>query len=373
MRCDYIALAVEGVQGLTPYAPGKPIEELERELGVRDTLKLASNENPLGPSPKALAAVRGQLEGLALYPDGNGFALKSALAEHLHVDQARLTLGNGSNELLELIARAYLGPGREAVFSEHAFAIYALVTRAVGAAGRAAAANGPEHAQPYGSDLDAMLAQINDRTRVVFLANPNNPTGTWIGRDEVERLLQSIPDTVLVVIDEAYVEYSVVPGYSAALEWLTQYPNLLVTRTFSKIYGLAGLRIGYSVSHPEVAEILNRVRQPFNTNTLAQVAARAALGDAEHVANSVRMNTLGLRQLAAAFDERGLAYIPSAANFITVEVGDDAPAVYDGLLREGVIVRPVANYGLPRHLRITVGREEDNVRVMAALDRVLRS
>lgn len=369
--CDYAALAVEGVQGLTPYKPGKPIDELERELGVTDTLKLASNENPLGPSPMALEAIARHMDDLALYPDGSGLALKSALADRLGVGVEQITLGNGSNEVLELIARAYLGPGREAVFSEHAFAVYPLVTQAAGAAARVAAANPPGHAQPYGSDLEAMLTAINERTRVVFLANPNNPTGTWLECKALEGFLQSVPPSVLVVVDEAYVEYAQVPDYSDALGWLKDHPNLLVTRTFSKAYGLAALRIGFGVSHPDVAEILNRVRQPFNTNTLAQVAAVAALGDLDHIQRSVRMNTEGLRQLGAAFDQRGLPYIPSAANFLTVEVGGDAQAVYEGLLRHAVIVRPVANYGLPRHLRITVGREADNLRVMAALDAVM--
>lgn len=371
MPCDYAALAVSGVQGLTPYVPGKPIEELERELGVTDALKLASNENPLGASPKAREAVLASLDELASYPDGNGLALKSVLARRLDLQVDQITLGNGSNEILELVARAYLGPGREAVFPAHAFAIYPLVTRAVGAESRVTAVNPPGHAQPYGCDLDALLAGINERTRVVFLANPNNPTGTWLEHDEVRRLLEAVPASVLVVLDEAYVEYAEVPGYGPALDLLARFPNLIVTRTFSKVYGLAALRIGYSVSNPQVAEILNRVRQPFNTNTLAQAAAVAALDDREHVGASVRMNTAGLEQLGTAFDARGLAHIPSAANFISVDVGRDADIVYQALLREGVIVRPIANYGLPRHLRITVGREQDNARVVAALDRVL--
>lgn len=371
MTCDYIELALAGVRELTPYQPGKPIEELERELGVTHTLKLASNENPLGPSPRALEALRARVDSLALYPDGNGFELKAALAAHLDVDAKCITLGNGSNEILELVARAYLAPGLEAVFSDHAFAVYPIVTQAVGATARITAANGVDHAQPHGSDLDAMADAITGNTRVVFVANPNNPTGTWLTRAEVEAFLSRVPESVLVVMDEAYCEYVQEPDYPNALEWLDRYPNLIVTRTFSKIYGLAGIRIGYSVSSAQVADVLNRVRQPFNTNALAQAAAAAALSDSAHVEHSVRVNAQGLRQYAEAFEDRGLAYIPSVANFITVDVGREAGPVYQALLREAVIVRPVANYGLPTHLRITVGRSEENARVIAALDKVL--
>lgn len=374
MTCDYVQLALEGVQHLTPYQPGKPIEELERELGVSDTVKLASNENPLGPSPKALQALQAETGRLALYPDGNGFALKQALARRLGVAPECVTLGNGSNEILELVARAYLGPGREAVFSRHAFAVYPIVTQAVGAKARIAEANPQDHAQPYGHDLAAIARLVEagrPRVRVVFIANPNNPTGTWFGREALDAFLRGLPEDVLVVLDEAYCEYVTEADYPSGIDWLARHPNLIVTRTFSKIYGLAGLRIGYGVSHPQVADVLNRVRQPFNTNSLAQVAARAALEDEAHVAESVRVNGAGLRQLARAFDERGLGYIPSVGNFICVDLGRPAAPVYEALLREAVIVRPVANYGLPNHLRITVGREAENARVIAALDRVL--
>ena len=371
MSCDYIALALDGVQALTPYQPGKPIEELERELGVSNTLKLASNENPLGPSPKALAAIAGELDGLALYPDGACFALKAALSAHLGVAPQQITLGNGSNDVLELIARAYLGPGRSAIYSEHAFAVYPIVTQAVGARGLVGKANPPDHAQPYGHNLEAMCRLVDLDTRVMFIANPNNPTGTWLTREALDFFLKGVPEDVLVVIDEAYCEYVDIPEYPNALEWVDRYPNLIVTRTFSKIYGLAGLRVGYAVSQPQVADVLNRVRQPFNVNTLAQVAAVAALGDAEHVRRSAELNRAGLEQLADAFEARGLDYIPSVGNFLTVDVGREAKPVYEALLREAVIVRPVANYGLPEHLRITVGTAEQNARVIAALDEVL--
>ncbi|HSP01341.1 MAG TPA: histidinol-phosphate transaminase [Thioalkalivibrio sp.] len=371
MSCDYRALALTGVQNLTPYQPGKPIDELERELGIRESIKLASNENPLGPSPKALEAARAALPGIALYPDGNGFALKHRLGELLGVAPARITLGNGSNEILELVARAYLAPGRNAVFSAHAFAVYPIVVQSVGAESRVAAANGPDHAMPYGHDLDAMAALINGDTRVVFVANPNNPTGTWLDEQAVHAFLKRVPTETLVVMDEAYFEYVQTEGYPDATRWLQEFPNLLVTRTFSKIHGLAGLRIGYAVSGEAVADMLNRVRQPFNTNLLAQAAALAALDDTDHVRESVRINGEGLQQLVAACEQRGLGFIPSVGNFLSIDTGRDAGPVYQALLREGVIVRPIAGYGLPRYLRVTVGREHENRRFIEALDRVL--
>lgn len=373
MSCDYRALALAGVQNLTPYQPGKPIEELERELGIRESIKLASNENPLGPSPRALEAVRARLPGISLYPDGNGFALKRRLSEVLGVAPGCVTLGNGSNEILELVARAYLAPGRNAVFSAHAFAVYPIVVQAVGAEARVAAANGPDHAMPYGHDLDAMAALIDGDTRVIFVANPNNPTGTWLDGTTVRGFLQRVPEETLVVIDEAYFEYVEVDGYPDATRWLDEFPNLVVTRTFSKIHGLAGLRIGYGISHETVADMLNRVRQPFNTSSLAQAAALAALDDADHVRESVRVNREGLGQLVAACEKRGLAFIPSVGNFLSIDVGRDAGPVYQSLLREGVIVRPIAGYGLPGHLRVTVGRAHENRRFLDALDKVLGS
>ncbi|ACL72623.1 histidinol-phosphate transaminase [Thioalkalivibrio sulfidiphilus] len=373
MSCDYRALALAGVQNLTPYQPGKPIEELERELGIRESIKLASNENPLGPSPKALEAVRAQLGGIALYPDGNGFALKRRLAEQFDVAPSRITLGNGSNEILELVARAYLAPARNAVFSAHAFAVYPIVVQAVGAEARVAPANGPDHAMPYGHDLDAMASLINADTRVVFVANPNNPTGTWLDEDAVHGFLKRVPEDVLVVMDEAYFEYVEADGYPDSSRWLDAFPNLLLTRTFSKIHGLAGLRIGYGVSGEAVADILNRVRQPFNTNLLAQAAAVAALDDTDHVSESVRVNREGLVQVMDACRERGLGFIPSVGNFLSIDMGREAGPVYQALLREGVIVRPIAGYGLPNHLRVTIGRAHENTRFIAALDKVLRA
>jgi len=360
-----------GVQSLQPYQPGKPTEELERELGITNSLKLASNENPLGPSPQAVAAMLGQLDQLHLYPDGNGFRLKHALSSHLGVDVGGITLGNGSNDVLDLIARAYLGPGRNAVFSQYAFAVYPIATQAVGAEMHIAPAYPADHDMPYGHDLDAMFDQIDEQTGVVFIANPNNPTGTWLGADVLEQFVTRVPDHVIVVIDEAYFEYVSDEMHPDALKWLTKFQNLVVTRTFSKIYGLAGLRVGYAVSSPEVADALNRVRQPFNVNSLALLAAEAALQDRTHIEQSIAMNSCGLLQLSDGLKQMGLTCIPSIANFITVSLGREAAPVYEALLREGVIVRPVANYGLSEHLRITVSTEADNLRVLESLKKVL--
>jgi len=360
-------LALPGVRKLTPYQPGKPIAELERELGLSDIVKLASNENPLGPGIEALKAMLRILEHAHLYPDGAGFELKAALAAKLGVAPAQITLGNGSNDVLELAARAFLSPDNAAVFSQHAFAVYPIVTQAVGARSCVAPA------RDYGHDLDAMAALVGADTRLVFIANPNNPTGTYLRRDALRGFLERLPGHVLAVVDEAYFEYVDAPDYPDALQWLGDFPNLIVTRTFSKAYGLAGLRVGYAVSSAEIADLLNRVRQPFNVNFLGLAAATAALSDDEHLRRTMELNRAGLGQLAGAFAGRGLPYIPSVGNFITVDVGRPAAPVYEALLREGVIVRPVANYGLPGHLRVTVGTAEQNEIFLAALNRVLGS
>jgi histidinol-phosphate aminotransferase len=358
---DLLSLAVPGVRKLRPYVPGKPVETLEREYGVRNAVKLASNENPLGPSAHAIEAIRKGLGDLGRYPDGNGFVLKSALAHRLGVTQEQITLGNGSNDVLELVARAFAGPGDEVVFSQYAFAVYPIVAQAVGARPVAVAA------RDWGHDLDAMAAAVTDRTRVVFVANPNNPTGTWVTAAVLERFLAQLPVHVVVVVDEAYFEYVDDPDYPDSLAWLDRFSNLVVTRTFSKIHGLAALRVGYGVSHPALADLLNRVRQPFNVNSLGLRAATAALGDEAHVARSRETNRAGMAQLCAGFEELGLAHIPSAGNFVTFDTGGPAKALYEALLKLGVIVRPVDNYGMPVHLRVTVGLAEENARFLSAL------
>ncbi len=366
-------LALPGVRELSPYQPGKPISELQRELGLTRIIKLASNENPLGPSPAALAAVRQTLADVALYPDGSGYALKEALTRVLGVSAGQVTLGNGSNDVLELVARAFLGPDDEAVYAEHAFAVYPIVTQAVGARGIVAPAHDGSQGVRYGHDLDAMARCIGPRTRLVFIANPNNPTGTYVSSQALRRFLDGLPEHVIAVVDEAYVEYVSAPDYASALPWLPALPNLIITRTFSKAYGLAGLRVGFAVSSLEIADLLNRVRQPFNVNSLALAAASAALDDRDHLERSVALNAAGLKMLADEFSARGLTYIPSVGNFITIDLQRDAAPIFQALLREGVIVRPVANYGLPNHLRVTVGTAEENQCLLEALDRVLNS
>lgn len=369
---NYQSLALAGVQALSPYQPGKPIEELERELGITNILKLASNENPLGASPKALAALAHPLKALELYPDGSGYLLKDAIAKKIGLQSAQITLGNGSNDVLELIARAFLSQGRSAVMSEFAFAVYPIVTQATGAELRIAKANPPEHAEmPYGHNLVNLLAQITQTTQVVFIANPNNPTGNWLGKEELLSFLQQVPQQVIVVMDEAYTEYVDDPEFPNALAWLAEFPNLIVTRTFSKIYGLAGLRVGYAASSPEIADILNRVRQPFNVNSLALAAATAALEDDEFLQKSVAVNKAGLKQWFAACAENNWEHIPTAGNFITINLQRPAAPIYQALLREGVIVRPIGGYGLPQHLRITIGTEPQNQRCITALKKVL--
>ncbi len=359
------SLALPGVQKLIPYKAGKPIEELERELGLTQIVKLASNENPLGPGKQAIAAIQKVLPELALYPDGSGFQLKQALATKYAVDASQITLGNGSNELLELVARAFLTPECEVVFSQHAFAVYPLLTHAVGATAVVVPA------KDYGHDLEAMAQAITPKTRLVFIANPNNPTGTLLPQADVEQFIGALPDTVICVLDEAYFEFVSQTEAFNSIAWLNKFPNLIITRTFSKAYGLAGLRVGYSLSCPEIADILNRVRQPFNNNTLALVAAEAALGDAEHLHNTISNNSQGMQLLTDGFKTLGLEWIPSAGNFVSVNIQREGLPVYDALLRKGVIVRPVANYEMPNFLRISIGTAAENNAFLQALGEVL--
>jgi histidinol-phosphate aminotransferase len=351
---------------LPVYQPGRPIEEVARELGrcPDEILKLASNENPLGPSPRALRALQEALPRVNLYPDGNAFYLKQRLAAHLEVQPANLLLGNGSNELIELVGHAYMGPGVEVVVSEFCFAVYPLVTQLFGAR----LVTVP--AKRYGHDLDAMLGAITPRTRVVFVANPNNPTGTTVPAGALERFADAVPPHVLLVVDEAYVEFlDSPPNLLARLREGAQ-SNLLLLRTFSKIYGLAGLRLGYGIGVPELIALLEKARQPFNVNALAQAAALAALDDAEHVRRTRENNAQGLRFFEAAFRRIGLEFIPSAANFILVRVGE-GQRVFEAMQRQGVIVRPMGGYGLGEWVRITIGTPEQNERCLAALQNAL--
>jgi len=363
----FLQYTAPGIAGLKPYVPGKPVSELERELGITDAVKLASNENPLGAGERARGVITGLVGELARYPDGGGYELRGALAKYHGLDPECITLGNGSNDVLDLIARTFLAPGYEAVFSQHAFVVYPICTQAVGAASKVAPAHDGSRGPSFGHDLQAMLRLVGARTRVVFVANPNNPTGTWLSRDDLQGFIAAIPAHVMLVIDEAYFDYVEEADYPDASQWLSRYPNLIVTRTFSKAYGLAALRIGYGLSHPGVAELLNRVRQPFNVNALALAAARAALSDQAHIERSVAVNRDGMAQLIEGFSALGLEYIPSAGNFLCVDVGGPAAGVDAALQREGCIVRPIANYGMPNHLRVTVGLAEENQRLLNAL------
>lgn len=364
MSCDFLALAVAGVQQLMPYQAGKPIEELQRELGLDEIVKLASNENPLGPSSRAVEACQRALRDVCRYPDSNGFELKKALADKYAISPERITLGNGSNDILELIARAYLGQGRSAVYSQYAFIVYPLVVKACGARGIVAAA------QNWGHDLDAMAAAIADDTAVVFIANPNNPTGTAVDEAQLRAFLHRVPEHVIVVLDEAYIEYAG-DDFPDGLQLQTDFPNLVVSRTFSKAYGLAGLRVGYAIASRQICDVLNRVRAAFNVNSLAQAAAVAALGDSDYLQRSRDINRRGMQQLVAGMEALGIDTIPSAGNFVAAQMPGDTIAIYQGLLREGIIVRPVGVYNMPQHLRISVGLEVENSKFLSVLPRVL--
>ena len=371
MENRFERLAAPGVRRLMPYVPGKPPEQLERELGIRDSIKLASNENPLGPGPLARRALADAIAGIGMYPDGSGHELRARLAAKHGVALEQVTLGNGSNDILVLLAETFLTPELEAVYSQYAFAVYPIAVQAAGAGARIAKAHPPDHPMPLGHDSAAILAGIGPRTRVVFLANPNNPTGTWLDERELEALLRAIPGEVIVVLDEAYHEYSAEHGVPDGTRWLARHPNLVVVRTFSKAYGLAGLRVGYALSDPDVADLLNRVRQPFNVSVPALAAAAAALDDHAHLEATLVLNRAGIARLTAGLAALGLKVAPSAANFVLVDLGRPAAPVSDLLQREGVIVRPVANYGLPNHLRITTGTAAQNERLLAAMSRAL--
>ena len=363
MLIDLCELSPSYVRSIAPYQPGKPISELAREMGLDEAgiVKLASNENPRGIGPRTRAAIEAAIGDVARYPDGNGFELKQALSGRYGVDMASVVLGNGSNDVLELVALAFLGPGRAAVFSQHCFAVYPLATQARGARSIVVPAKN------FGHDLEAMARAIDDETYVAWIANPNNPTGTFAKAEEIEGFLRRVPERVLVVIDEAYNEYLPQELRADSTRWLKRHPNVVITRTFSKAYGLAGLRVGYALAHPSVADVMNRVRQPFNVNSIALAAAVAALDDMEFVARSYAENLNGLRQLEEGARRLGLDFIPSFGNFITVRVGK-AAEIYRRLLRRGVIVRPVGGgYGLPEHLRVTIGTPQENDKFLSAL------
>lgn len=363
---NYTELAPSYVRAIAPYLPGKPISEVARELGLKESeiIKLASNENPLGCGAKAKAAMLKAIEEVHLYPDGASFALKAALAKKFGVAMDGIVIGNGSNDLLDYIAMAYLALGVSAVYGQHCFAVYPITTLARGATGIKVPA------KAYGSDLDAMLAAVRADTRIIFVANPNNPTGAFSPYAELKAFLARVPENVIVVLDEAYNDFLPHELRADTVAWLKEFPNLALTRTFCKIHGLAGLRVGYMLANPQICDMVNRVRAPFNVNSIAQAAAQAALDDEEFVARGYANNRAGLRQLEDGVRALGLPFIPSYANFITVDVGN-GPAVFQALLRRGVIVRPIANYELPRHIRVTVGLPQENARFLASLQEAL--
>ncbi len=359
-------LVADYIKKLVPYVPGKPIEELERELGVKDSIKVASNENPLGPSPKAVQAIKDSLDKINRYPDGNATTLKQKLSQKLGVSPEMIVTGNGSNEVLELLAATFMRPGDHAVVSEHAFVVYDL---AVDSRGFEKTVVPP--GKNFGHDLEAMAEAVQENTRIIFIANPNNPTGTYADKQQVDRLLESIPDHVIVAIDEAYYDYVNEPDYPDAVELVKSGADVVATRTFSKLYGLAALRIGYGVMSEEKAGYVNRVRQPFNTNMLAQAAAEAALDDLDFVERVKGLNKEGMNYLEKEFKRLGIEYVPSVANFILFKAPGDAGELYEKLLRKGVITRPMQGYRLPQWMRVTTGVQEENQRFIQAMEELL--
>ena len=363
---NFSELAPSYIRAIAPYQPGKPIAELERELGISNIVKLASNENPLGCSPKATAAMQEAIKTIALYPDGNGFELKDALHKKYGVAHECMVLGNGSNDMLELAARAFLTVGDRAVYSQHAFAVYPLAVQAVGGVGISVPA------VDFGHDLPAMLkAVVDNDAKLVFVANPNNPTGTFVEADALLEFLRALPPHVLVVLDEAYNEYLPQDCRYDSVAWLKEFPNLIVSRTFSKAYGLAGLRVGYAFCDAQVADMMNRVRQPFNVNSVAQAAAVAALDDDDFVRKTHESNLRGMQQITQGLVKLGLTYIPSYGNFISFRIGDGT-GMYRRLLELGVIVRPVASYEMPDYLRVSIGTEQENEKFLAALQQAIK-
>ena len=358
---------------IKPYKPGKSIDDLDADLTKLKPIKLSSNENVLGPSRYAIDAIQQYANQVHLYPGNSALALKDKLAERHGVLASQVTLGNGSNELLEFVARCFLDKDKNAVYSKHAFEVYALATQLSGASARLATPKPSNAEMPYGHDVDSFIATTDARTAVVFIANPNNPTATWLKEDELRRLMQSLDEHIIVVIDQAYAEYAQHHDYPDASKWLDEYPNLIVTQTFSKIYALAGLRIGYALSSVEIADLFNRLRQPFNNNVLALKASLASLDDIAHVEESIRLNNEGLAYLCNGCNALGLTCLPSAANFLCIEIGEKTATVYRYLFDQGVIVRAIENYDMPNHLRVTVGTMEQNTRFLETLKQALEN
>ena len=365
MSTNLKELLNSGITELSPYEPGKPIEDLERELGLKDIVKIASNENPLGPSPLALKKIKDCLEDLHRYPDGNSFNLKRVLSDKFNLQENRLTIGNGSNDIIEFVSRCFLSSSDSAVFSQYAFAIYPLVIQALGAEGIVSPATNWSH------DLEKMLSSIKSNTKIIFIANPNNPTGTFLPKEELLDFSSRVPENILVFLDQAYFDYSSYEEEDVTFQDIEEYPNLLISRTFSKAYGLAGLRVGFSYSSLEMADYLNRIRQPFNVNSLAQIAAETALSDQNHLLKSLKLNATEKQILYKEFDSLGFEYIPSLANFICFDCKGDADELFQSFLKEGIIVRSMRVYGMTNHLRVTIGTEEENLKFINALRKLI--
>jgi histidinol-phosphate aminotransferase len=365
MHTQWESLANEHILGIAPYEPGKPVEELERELGITDAIKLASNENPLGPSDRVQKAIAAALGNLNRYPDGSGYYLRQALAARHGVTAEQIVLGNGSNELIELLVRTFLRPGDEAVVPHPSFVVYPMIVQAAGGI------RVMVMLRDHRLDLEAMARAITPLTKLVFIANPNNPTATIVTADEVEHFMARVPERTIVVFDEAYIEFAMGPDFPDTLRYVKEGRRVIVLRTFSKAASLAGLRVGYAVADADAIALMNRIRQPFNVNSLAQVAALAALDDEAHVLECVRMIEAGRHFLYDEFKSLGLKYVPSRANFILVDVGRNAADIYQRLLKEGVIVRPMTAFGMETTLRITVGTPEENRRLVKGLRAVL--
>lgn len=361
MGFNFLDIACEGVKNLRPYEPGKSAEDIERELGLTDVIKLASNESPLGPSPKAIEACRKIANGAHLYPDNDSHDLKAALSKKHAVPEASLVIGNGSTQLIELIASIFLDKNSEAIFSEYAFIYYAISVTGRGAKPIMTPA------KSWGHDLDTMAAAITDNTKVIFVANPNNPTGTWFNQKELVDFMKKVPEGVLVVLDEAYIDYQTVDDLPDSISLRKKYENLIITRTFSKAYGLGGLRLGYAIASEQIANILNRYRAPFSINALAEKAALASLSDLDYLSKGRQLNRDGITQVTQGLKELGVIFIPSAGNFITIELPMDCQQAYEELLRQGVIVRPLKPYAMNQHLRCTIGTKEQNKKLLQAI------
>jgi histidinol-phosphate aminotransferase len=356
----------KNILDIEPYIPGKPIEEVERELGLKNIVKLASNENPWGPSPKAVSAILNRVDNIHLYPDGSAYELIQVLSEQLSFSKENIILGNGSDELIRMIAETFLYPEDEVIIPEPTFSAYEFATKLMG--GKIVKVP----TEDYKLNLNGMLEKINKKTKLIFICNPNNPTGKIVSKEELEDFLNNIPEQIVVILDEAYNEYVESSDYKSGLEYLRHRKNLIVLRTFSKIYGLAGLRVGYGIADKQLIDLINRVREPFNVNLLAQVAAVASLRDKDYLNKCKQLNSLNKQMLYSNLKHLSLDYVPTEANFILIDLKRDAQVIYKEMLKKGVIIRPCTSFGLPNHIRVTIGKEEENLIFINALAQVLK-